>query len=220
MVRLRYPPKRHYPDQWSGCDLGLLLMGYAGTFTVATAYAKLAGVYAKAEILSNAARRLRSPSRYSGGAWGRGCSDAYWLSGPVSRILCPIGGGLSRPIGGSHLSTATVARRLQRPTRDNGEQPLWRRAETRAPAPLLGLAPDGVCLAGPVTWAAGGLLHHPFTLTEPKLLLGPATCSLLHLPSSRLAWALPSIALYGVRTFLVARPKPRPAAARPTHPVG
>jgi len=30
---------------------------------------------------------------------------------------------------------------------------------------LLGLAPGGVCLAGDITAAAGGLLHHPFTLT-------------------------------------------------------
>lgn len=30
---------------------------------------------------------------------------------------------------------------------------------------LLGLAPDGVCRASPVTRAAGGLLHHRFTLT-------------------------------------------------------
>ena len=31
---------------------------------------------------------------------------------------------------------------------------------------MLGLAPGGVCLAGPVTRAAGGLLHHLFTLTS------------------------------------------------------
>jgi len=37
---------------------------------------------------------------------------------------------------------------------------------------LLGLAPDGVCLAGPVAWAAGGLLHHRFTLTAQGLALG------------------------------------------------
>jgi hypothetical protein len=33
---------------------------------------------------------------------------------------------------------------------------------------LLDLAPGGVCLAGPVARAAGGLLHHRFTLTAPK----------------------------------------------------
>src|SRR3954452_8551465 len=30
---------------------------------------------------------------------------------------------------------------------------------------LLGLAPGGVYRAAPVTWGAGGLLHHRFTLT-------------------------------------------------------
>ena len=32
---------------------------------------------------------------------------------------------------------------------------------------LLGLAPSGVYPAAPVTWDAGGLLHHRFTLTRP-----------------------------------------------------
>ena len=35
---------------------------------------------------------------------------------------------------------------------------------TRTPVPL-DLAPGGVCIATPVTWGAGGLLHHRFTLT-------------------------------------------------------
>jgi len=34
-----------------------------------------------------------------------------------------------------------------------------------APRPLLGLAPGGVCLAGPVTQTAGEPLPHLFTLT-------------------------------------------------------
>ncbi len=32
---------------------------------------------------------------------------------------------------------------------------------------MLGLASSGVCLAEPVTWPAGGLLHHRFTLAGP-----------------------------------------------------
>ena len=36
---------------------------------------------------------------------------------------------------------------------------------TRTPDPL-DLAPGGVCIAAPVTWGAGGLLHHRFTLTS------------------------------------------------------
>ena len=202
MVRLRYPPKRHYPDQWSGCDLGLLLMGYAGTFTVATAYAKLAGVYAKVEILSNAARRLRSPSRYSGGAWGRGCSDAYWLSGPVSRILCPIGRGFVPPdrrqpsIYGDGCPPPPAAYPGQR------RAAAVRRAETRAPAPCLALLPMG--FAWPAQSPGPPVVSYTtLSLSRmPSRWLGSATCSLLHLPSSRLAWELPSIALYGVRTFL------------------
>lgn len=61
----------------------------------------------------------------------------------------------------------------------------------------LGLAPDGVYLAGHVTMTAGGLLHHPFTLTDES-----AVCSLLHLPAGHPGWALPTIAPCGVRTFL------------------
>ncbi len=78
---------------------------------------------------------------------------------------------------------------------------------------MLGLAPGGVCLAGPVTWTAGGLLHHRFTLTAWPGGRA-ATCFLLHLPSSRLAWALPSTALYGVRTFLTTE---NPSRDRPAH---
>ena len=43
-----------------------------------------------------------------------------------------------------------------------GEQPVTRGFPLTCP--LLGLAPDGVCLADPVAWTAGGLLHHRFTL--------------------------------------------------------
>lgn len=45
-----------------------------------------------------------------------------------------------------------------------------------------------------------------------------ATCFLLHLPSSRLAWVLPSIVLCGVRTFLMANTSVRHATTRPTRP--
>ena len=47
---------------------------------------------------------------------------------------------------------------------------------------LLGLAPDGVCLAADITADAGGLLHHLFTLT-PLHMMQEAIRSLLHLPS-------------------------------------
>jgi len=65
---------------------------------------------------------------------------------------------------------------------------------------LLGLAPDGVCRAGPVTRAAGELLPHRFTLTCGET--PPAVCSLWHFPWPRGRWALPTIAPCGARTFL------------------
>jgi len=68
--------------------------------------------------------------------------------------------------GGDHLSRTAVARRLQRPTRGLGtSNPQRERVSPPAPRPLLGLAPGGVCLAGPVTRTAGELLSHLFTLT-------------------------------------------------------
>ena len=42
--------------------------------------------------------------------------------------------------------------------------------------PMLGLAPGGVCLADPVTRAAGGLLHHLFTLTSGFSQRRPVFC--------------------------------------------
>ena len=83
--------------------------------------------------------------------------------------------------------------------RHTGETPV---AVVRNRLPPLGLAPDGVCLADPVAWVAGGLLHHLFTVTVVEARLNAAVCFLWHLPSGHPAWALPSIALCGVRTFL------------------
>ena len=70
------------------------------------------------------------------------------------------------------------------------------------------LAPGGVYRATPVTWGAGGLLHHRFTLTSRtgevrSTSLGcGAVCFLWHCPAGHPGWALPTTALYGVRTFL------------------
>ena len=81
-------------------------------------------------------------------------------SGPVSRVL------YRHASAGDHFSRERVAPHLQRPTRRT-------RAGRVAPCPpltgrailLLGLAPDGVCRARPVTRPAGELLPHRFTLT-------------------------------------------------------
>jgi hypothetical protein len=67
------------------------------------------------------------------------------------------------------------------------------------PCLLLGLAPDGVCLAAPVTRHAGELLPHPFTLTSTS---AEAVCSLLHFPRVAPPGTFPSVLPCGVRTFL------------------
>jgi hypothetical protein len=61
--------------------------------------------------------------------------------------------------GGGHPSTTAVADCLQRSTRVLGRAALGRT--------LFELASGGVYRADPVTGAAGGLLHHRFTLTRP-----------------------------------------------------
>src|SRR5690554_1606698 len=90
-----------------------------------------------------------------------------------------------------HPSGPHVTAGLLRPTRDSIGGP---------PASLLGLAPGGVCRAGPVARSAGGLLLHPFTLACARR--PSAVCSLLHFPSGHAAWELPSTLPCGVRTFL------------------
>ncbi len=72
--------------------------------------------------------------------------------------------------GGDHLSGTPIARRLARPTWDTSTGRRWS---------LLGLAPGGACLAAPVTWCAGELLPHRFTLASHNVW---AVCSLLRLP--------------------------------------
>ena len=71
-----------------------------------------------------------------------------------------------RAAGDDHFSRAPVARGLEQPTRkrvrDGRLAPL---APEDRDFFLLGLAPDGVCRARPVTRPAGELLPHRFTLT-------------------------------------------------------
>ena len=64
-----------------------------------------------------------------------------------------------------HLSRDCVTAAFQRPTRGRDEQPH---------SPLSDLAPGEVYRAGRVTPAAGGLLHHRFTLTR-RLRTGRST---------------------------------------------
>ncbi len=84
---------------------------------------------------------------------------------------------------------------------------------------LLDLAPGGVYLAAPVTWGAGGLLHHRFTLTSDE---AEAVCSLWHCPAGRPGSVLPTTLPCGARTFLAGDPEgspPRPPGrlVRRTH---
>ncbi len=101
---------------------------------------------------------------------------------------------------GGHPSATVVANGLRASAcdlpDDSGEQPS---NAVTGPKALLGLAPGGVYLATPVTWGAGGLLHHRFTLTQP---CGWAVCSLWHCPADHSGWVLPTALLCGVRTFL------------------
>ena len=79
---------------------------------------------------------------------------------------------------------------------------------------LLGLAPNGVCLAVPVARNAGELLPHLFTLTADR---GRRRFVSVALSAGRPAWDFPSVLPLGVRTFLgsvaraaITRPAPPP----------
>ncbi len=94
-----------------------------------------------------------------------------------------------------HPSRPAIADRFQRPTRRLGRAALERL--------LSELAPGGVCRAAPVTWGAGGLLHHRFTLTAPPAeARHEAVCSLWHFPADHSGWVLATTLPCGARTFL------------------
>jgi len=68
--------------------------------------------------------------------------------------------------GGGHPSGTAVADSLVRSTREHRVSNPF--AQIDPEVDPLDLAPGGVCRAAPVTRCAGGLLHHRFTLTDPK----------------------------------------------------
>lgn len=84
------------------------------------------------------------------------------------------------------------------------------------PAPLFGLASNGVCLARRVTTTTGGLLLHPFTLTstaQGRL----AVCFLLRFPEIALSGRYPAFCPMkpGLSSPRQDREAPRAATARP-----
>ena len=85
----------------------------------------------------------------------------------------------------------SVAAGLKRPTRDSNG--------AGSSSPLLGLAPDGGCLAGPIAGAAGGLLHHRFTLASDSR---PRWSVSVALSAGFPARVLPGTLPCGARTFL------------------
>lgn len=106
-------------------------------------------------------------------------------------------------------TTIHLARRLPGASSD---QP-GSRVGRATPPPLFGLAPGGVCLADPVTRAAGELLPHPFTLTAGQR--PTADYSLLHFPRVAPPGRYPAPVPCGARTFLEPSKGPRPSHPLP-----
>ena len=155
------------------------------------------------QVRSRKPTPLRSPEYLSGTTKGTPKSGSPSRCEPACK---------PDPVEDDHLSGAAVT---ERPRATYPER------IGRAALFLLGLAPDGVYLAVPVTRHAGGLLPHRFTLAcitdrfrsagegLPSPNVSPvgrhapsAVCSLLHCPSGCPAWVLPSVMPCGVRTFL------------------
>ena len=106
----------------------------------------------------------------------------------ISRVLYPFRGG-------GHSSGTNVAVRL------DAAYPEVQRGGPPRPS-LFGLAPGGACQAAPVTGRAGALLPHLFTFACAAGGRPSAVCFLWRFPSGHPAWALPSTAARGARTFL------------------
>ena len=117
-------------------------------------------------------------------------------SWPVSRVL--YGGGC--PPRDGHSSWTPVARRLTLPTRMTGPE-TGLRTHARAPS-LFGIAPGGVCRAGPVARPAVG--SYPTVSPLPQEAEAPRGGTLFcgTFPEVALAGRYPAPCLHGARTFL------------------
>jgi hypothetical protein len=150
------------------------------------------------------------------GSWiagrNRRSSGPKGVSRPVGRVLCP------RVVrGDGHPSRTAVAGSLVRSTRKHraGSPRTLAQAVAVAGVRPLDLAPGGVYLAVAVACGAGGLLHHPFTLTlQPKLKGGLLSVALSR-GSPRVGVTDHPAVWSPDLPHRTARPG---ATARPTHP--
>ena len=150
--------------------------------------------------------------RARGGAVG--CASPKTQGGIVPEWMCKPGSVLPRRTG--RATDIRLGRWL--PNVSSASYPgVWDgpplRCRCRPRAPLLALAPGGVCRAAPVTWSAVRSYRtvSPLPAGDPR-----AVYFLWHFPASHLDWPLASTLPYGARTFL---PSPIPAATgvRPIH---
>ena len=132
---------------------------------------------------------------------------AYTSSRPISRIL------YSPKASGDHLSWPAIAVRLMRSTRMSTSASSAGHGAEAPCSILLDLAPGGVCRASDIAAAAGGLLHHRFTLTGRKCDFRPA----IHL-SVALSVGFPRPAV-SRHHALRSADFPQPAKAGREHPV-
>lgn len=145
------------------------------------------------------------------------------VSGPVSRVLSPRGGG-------DHLSGTMVAHRLKRPNPGNrrvaSSSPVWSCSGRGLPSqpvtrllvgsyPTFAPLPDTEWIQAP---AKPRLVLEAERLDRDALKRGDGAMSvsggifLWHYPRGFPHWALPSVLPYGARTFLrVRRPRDRPS---------
>lgn len=151
--------------------------------------------------------RTRPPGPGGRVAWG--ADESTHKPDPVPA------GPRGRRVAAIHLGLPSPAHSSGLPAGSGGQPSNACADASRRP---LGLAPGGVYLAIPVTRDAGGLLHHPFTLTR-VVRTTRAVCSLWHCPAGHPGLPLTTTLPCGVRTFLgggslLRRGRPADSSAR------
>ncbi len=121
------------------------------------------------------------------------------------------------PCAAIHLGLSSPSASCGLPVSSGGSPSNAHAGPVHASGPL-DLAPGGVCIAAPVTWGAGGLLHHRFTLTPRPRTRGGLLSVALSRGSPRVG-VTHHPALRSPDFPRRLRPEDRAAAAaRPTHP--